>query len=187
MAITLRFLGGASFYDVCDIFDVDKATFYYIKDEVIIAINKAFNFKFDITDESQIKDLMAGFRRKSAPGLIDRCFGCLDGWAPVLQRPSKKKVKNRHRLYLRKQYYTISVQAICCPKGYFLWYDMRCTGNTHDSTTFMLSPLYKLLAASELLRRLGAYLVGDAAYTAEWFLLTPYKGKSLLSTFTSRR
>ena len=42
-----------------------------------------------------------------------------------------------------------------------------------------LSPLYKLLAASELLRRLGAYLVGDAAYAAEWFLLTPYKGKSL--------
>ena len=125
--------------DVCDIFDVDKATFYYIKDEVIIAINKAFNFKFDITDESQIKDLMAGFRRKSAPGLIDRCFGCLDGWAPVLQRPSKKKVKNRHRLYLRKQYYTISVQAICCPKGYFLWYDMRCTGNTHDSTTFAIT------------------------------------------------
>ena len=99
--------------------------------------------------------------------------------APILQRPSVRDCKNRNKLYSRKGYYTINVQAICDASRFFRWYDVTGTGNCHDATAFNASKLDALLASSEVVARNKMHLNGDAAYTARSYMMTPYKGKRL--------
>ncbi len=102
LAITLRWLGGGSHYDLIDIFRVKKSTFFQIKDEVIVAINRAYKFEYDIDNVEQMNVIANGFKAKSTMGVIDKCCGALDGWAPVLQRPSTKEVANRKQALKQK-------------------------------------------------------------------------------------
>ena len=179
LAITMRWLGGGSHYDLIDIFKVKKSTFFAVKDEVIKAINRAYQFDYDIENVEQMKSIAEGFKQKSTMGVFDKCCGAIDGWAPILQRPSKREVENRHKLYSRKQYYTINVQAICDARRYFRWYSAEATGNTHDATAWGLTSLSKRLAESKVFADNGFYIVGDAAYACSNWIMTPFKGTNL--------
>ena len=80
IAVTLRYLGGGSFYDVIDIFRIGSSTFWAIKDEVIAAIIAEYTFEYAVNDEAMVAEIAAGFRQKSREGVFANCIGAIDGW-----------------------------------------------------------------------------------------------------------
>ena len=92
-----------------------------------------------------MESIATSFSRKTC-GVFDKCCGALDGFSPVLQRPSLKHCPGRNHLYSRKGYYTINVQAISDGDRRFRSFDIRCMGNTHDS----LLPLSLILISKQL-------------------------------------
>ncbi len=119
LAITLRWLGGGSYLDITELYGIGTSTFYDITKDVckaIIQVYKPEQFDFDVNNAEKIQQLAREFGEKSVKNSRDepifgKCCGALDGWAPVLQRPPKKKFQQRDKLYSRKGYFTINVQG----------------------------------------------------------------------------
>jgi hypothetical protein len=83
VAVTLRWLAGASHLDLCFAWGFSSSAFYSKRGAMwstIRAINKAFPMGFPVNNEERLQQSAAGFREHSG-GLLDGCVMAVDGLA----------------------------------------------------------------------------------------------------------
>ena len=114
-----------------------------------------------------------GFARRFDNPLVG-CVGAIDGIAIQIVRPS---TANSQSYFNRKGFFSINLQAMCYADYIFTYASCRAAGSSHDSLAFEESDLSQALAANGLPG--NHFIVGDEAYVASDFLLTPWPGRDL--------
>ena len=104
-----------------------------------------------------------------------QAFGSVDGTHIPIRRP----VVDSQDYFNYKQFFSISVQAVCDFKGYFMDVECRWPGSVHDAKVFSNSFVKNKLQSGELPQtfnnllpgdnKIPNYLIGDPAYP-----LTPH-------------
>jgi hypothetical protein len=75
----------------------------------------------------------------------------------------------------------VVLQAVIDSSGKFIDIFVGYPGSTHDSRIFRNSPLYNMLNSSLLTIPSNAYILGDAGYPCQNWLLTPYRDTGRLT------
>jgi hypothetical protein len=83
--------------------------------------------------------------------------------------------------YNRKGFYSIVLQAVIDSSGKFIDIFVGYPGSTHDSRIFHNSSLYHVLNSSSSVISANAYILGDAGYPCQNWLLTPYRDNGRLT------
>jgi hypothetical protein len=94
LAVTLRWLAGASYLDLCFAWGISSSSFYSRRGVLwptISAIDKAFELGFPVNDGERLEQLADGFRQHSG-GVLDGCVLALDGLGVLVRCPFKDDV-----------------------------------------------------------------------------------------------
>ena len=181
LALTIRYLAGASYLDLSLAFHVDPNHILRIVRDVKrewLCHEDVQNIDFyrDVLgNEERLGQIKEDFSRGSG-GVLDGCIGAIDGWLVPIFCPSRKEVKNPGKYMSRKGFFSINVQVICDKKRRILWSSIGAKGSSHDSSVFKCSDLYKhLMTISDYLYANGLYIVGDSAYALRGFLICPFE------------
>jgi hypothetical protein len=108
LAISLRWLAGGSYLDICDIYDISESSFYPILWETLEIIDKVLKIRFPTNDPISLSRMSEAFGKRTG-GVLHGCVGALDGWAPRLQRPQLSAVPNPAQYFSRKGFCTYSL------------------------------------------------------------------------------
>ena len=86
LSMTLRWLAGGSYLDICDIHGVHEPTFFLVKERTLVALDHALanEIRFPKT-EAEREAAAAGFS-KNTNGVLDGCLSALEA-LPVHQEP----------------------------------------------------------------------------------------------------
>ena len=188
--MTLRFLAGASYLDLCIIFGVHKSSFYRIFWETMLAIDEYLNpltLEDDVQSIQKCRKLAAGFAERTDNNILG-CIGALDGISLEIEQP--RGAANPLKYFCRKLFNAVSVQAICDSEARFTFMSFRCAGSTHDSFAWAVARLRDgvtriggWLGLSELLRcgcptyaPYGFFISADDAYSCCPTIVTPWPG-----------
>ena len=95
-------------------------------------------------------------------------FGCIDGTHVPIQCP----VENSQDYFSYKQYYSLSVQAVCDFRGYFMDVECMWPGSVHDAKVFANSDINLKLRNNKIPIiyqsindvKVPNYVIGDPAY-----------------------
>ncbi len=68
---------------------------------------------------------------------MHQAFGCIDGTHVPILSP----IEHSQDYFLYKQYFSLSVQAVCDFKGTFMDIDCRWPGSVHDAKVFPISSI----------------------------------------------
>lgn len=180
VAITLRYLAGASYLDlfmayhvsadhilkiVCDV----KRNWFCHKDVC------GLDFYRDVLDNPDRLRKIAYEFGEGSGGVLNGCIGAIDGWLVRIICPTRKEAKNPGKYMSRKGFFALNVQVICDKKRRVLWSYIGAKGSSHDSTVLKTSGLYQhLMSLADTLYEKGLYLVGDSAYALRGFMICPY-------------
>ena len=128
--------------------------------------------------EQEMKSKVAEFESKFG---MTQAFGCIDGTHIPIQRP----LVNSQDYFCYKQFFSLSVQAICDYRGYFMDVDCRWPGSVHDAKVFANSSINMKLRNNRLpkcfqtpvqgLDKVPNYLIGDPAYPLVPFCMKEYE------------
>ena len=173
VSITLRYLAGGQYCDICDVHNIRDSTFFSVKSRTLIALNKALvdEIRFPANDEER-RHVAAGFEEKSH-GIMKGCIGALDGLAVAIKRPTAADCPNPASYRNRKDFYSVSVQAICDSNRLFIFTSVKCQGSCHDATAFATTAFYNSIGT-----RVPApfWVSADDAYGCSETVVTPYPG-----------
>lgn len=181
-AVTLRYLGGGSYKDICATFGVHPATLYRLVWEVVDATNATPALDSDVKLSSRERRLnYAGglqHRRGSPFGSV---IGALDGVAIRQEQPWQSDVQCVADYYYRQGCYFFNAQAICDADYKFCWMSCMRPGATRDSTAFACTRLRQILMdpTDELTASLiadGHCMVADETHTVSEVLAVPWPG-----------
>ncbi|XP_055907433.1 putative nuclease HARBI1 [Eupeodes corollae] len=109
------------------------------------------------------------FEKFGFPGVI----GCVDGTHIAIKSPA---LELRHLFYNRKGFHSLNVMIICDHKMRIRFVDATHPGATHDALAWKVSA-----ARSHLLQQYTGtelrnnWLLGDAGYPLEPWLMTPFR------------
>ena len=110
VALTLRWLAGASYLDVMDVHGISKATVYGVVDRVVSAINKSSVGRFDF--ENNLEARANSFRARSTMGILSNCVGAVDGLFVKIICPRSSETLNVRRFWSgHKHGYGLNLQA----------------------------------------------------------------------------
>ncbi|XP_028413101.1 putative nuclease HARBI1 [Dendronephthya gigantea] len=117
--------------------------------------------------EDEIKAKVAEFEARF--GMV-QAFGSIDGTHIPVLRP----IVDSEGYFNYKQFFSISVQAVCNVKGYFMDVECRWPGSVHDEKVFLNSFVRNKLQSGELPQTFNHllpghnpipnYVIGDPAY-----------------------
>jgi len=188
LAITLRYMAGASYLDLCYLFGVKRSTFYNIIWDTLTRLDKFmpdFTLENDVNSQQRCRALAGGFERRTG-GHVRGCIGALDGMSLKIEAPNTST--HFHKYFCRKLFHAVSVQAVCDADRRFIFMDTNQTGSTHDSTAWnaarttdgsdrmglrmAASPV--LRAGCPLLGPWGFFLVADDAYRCCPTVVSPW-------------
>lgn len=148
--------------------------------EVCYAISKHLGPKYMFLprNEDEMREKAAEFEAKFG---MPQAFGCIDGTHIGIRRP----VCNSQEYYNYKQFFSLSVQAVCDFQGHFMDIDCRWPGSVHDAKVFANSSINKKLSNGllpvtykQLLPGHAAipnYLIGDPAYPLLPYCMKEYQ------------
>ncbi len=178
LAITLRFLAGASYVDLLDVWGIpasDPKKIYRIVYHIVDAVNAVlqlpgvpFGNKEDAVRVSQ------SFSRLTQNKFVG-AIGAVDGFLLALHDP-KSAVKDSAHYYSRKGFFALNLQVVCDGHRRVLWASCNSPGATHDSRAFERSDLFTACSTSEMMKEWGFFLVGDSAYVSAPWMVTPFSG-----------
>jgi len=181
VACTIRYLAGASPYDLMTCFGISHTEVFQSIWFVIDAINNHpdFHMEYPAPAEKQW-EIAKEFEKKSAPG-FDCCAGAIDGILLWIHKPSKKECEKSEcdsgKFFCgRKHKFGLNVQAVCDARGRFLDMSVVFPGSSSDCLAFEGSSLFQRLEAGLL--DAGLCLFGDNAYINDVFMATPFSGVS---------
>ncbi|XP_050321016.1 putative nuclease HARBI1 [Bactrocera neohumeralis] len=98
---------------------------------------------------------------------IPSVMGCIDGTHIKIVGPKH----NKHSFYNRKGYFSLNALVVCDQKMRFRFIDASHPGACHDSLVWNVSELKRHICNN----RSNFWMLGDAGYPLESFLLTPYR------------
>ncbi|XP_066590835.1 putative nuclease HARBI1 [Prorops nasuta] len=156
----------SSFRCVSDRFGVSKSTSWHCTMRVVIALYKKVNLfiKWPSANEG-MKTMEATQRKYGFPGVL----GAIDGTHVKIVKPEEHP-----EAYInRKGYYSIQLQVVCDHELKFINCYAGQVGSVHDMRVFKLSNFSNLL--NEEIFSNNSHLLGDAAYTINKYILTPFK------------
>jgi hypothetical protein len=132
--MTLRYLAGGSYLDICIILQVSHSAFYYCLYKTLLAICqcKALDIVFP-AGVNKCARLAAGFRYLSAEESIGNCVGVVDGYLLSIETPSKEEAGNVASYFSgHYQKYGINVQAMCDSRCVFRYFAISAPGSFND-------------------------------------------------------
>jgi hypothetical protein len=97
LAVTLRWLAGGSYLDICFAFGISTGTFFKnggILWGTIAALNYVLEIGFPLYDEAKLEEISEGFSKYS----FSRMKGCvmaMDGWVCRTRLPSRSECANQ--------------------------------------------------------------------------------------------
>ena len=141
LAVTLRWLAGASYLDLCFAWGISMSVFFSSRGVLwptIEAIEEHFTLGLDLENEEQLNDLSAGFRRHSN-GVMTNCVAAIDGLIVKTRAPTADEVSAPKHYRSRKGGFGVLVLAGCDVDGRFVFACPNFTGSTHDSIAWNLT------------------------------------------------
>ncbi|CAN0478719.1 unnamed protein product, partial [Ascophyllum nodosum] len=159
VAMGVRWLAGASVFELMDCHVIARSTAYAVVRRVINAMNKLSHLDCIWPSGAAVERAAADFKDRSTGNIITRAVGAMDGLFIRLRRPSLRDHPLPTRFYSgHKKGFGMNVQV----KNAFCVEIEGCFTYTaqNDRTAFSCSGF------SKLLRDLpeGFYILGDAAY-----------------------
>lgn len=132
--------------------------------------------QFPFDDEERLADLEKRFATRwggRAHFVYRGVVGAIDGLIVKVRRPSCKAHSTPQAFFCGRYHcFGIAYQCIVDGDCKFMWAFGNAPGSVHDSVAFKSSALYGQLSSGAMPARF--FLVGDAAYSDEPFLLTPW-------------
>lgn len=129
-------------------------------------------------DEEGMREKVAEFEAKFG---MTQAFGCIDGTHIPIKCPSE----NSQDFFCYKQFFSLSVQAVCDYKGMFMDVECRWPGSVHDAKVFANSSINAKLRNNKLPTafqtpvpggvKIPNYLIGDPAYPLLPFCMKEYE------------
>ena len=176
LAITLRFLAGASYIDIQDVWGcpvADPKKIYRIIYGIVDIVNIVLQLPgvpFDNKEEAvKVSQSFSRLTQNKFVGAI----GAIDGFLLALHDP-KSAVKDSAHYYSRKGFFALNLQVVCDGHRRVLWASCNSPGATHDSRAFERSDLFASCSQSDMMREWGFFLVGDSAYVSAPWMVTPF-------------
>ena len=120
LSITLRYLAGGAYQDICLIHGIVTSTFYDVVKTTLIALDAcpALEISFPLYDEQGLIKLASGFQNIAPTHTVfNSVVGALDGWLCPCVLPNRKHCKNPMAFATRKDMFAWNVQAICGKNG----------------------------------------------------------------------
>jgi hypothetical protein len=172
VAMTLRFLAGGSYLDLCDIYKTSERYMYLMVADTCEWLVKAYPMPL-LSEPAVQQAARASFRRKPGGAEFDGAIMAIDGVCLRIVAPST----NASQYYNRKGYFALNMQAGVDGDARFLWTSIITSGGTHDALAFACSPLSRWLERGGLPAHL--FILGDEASAASPQVLTPFSGRNL--------
>ena len=176
LAVTLRWLAGGIYLDLCFAWAISKSGFYQCELwPTIQALDKVLKIGFP-TEEEALNSLAASFSKHSN-GILNGCVMAIDGLLIRTRKPTAKEVRIPMAYRNRKGCFGILVMAGCDIDGRFLMSVVNNSGGTHDVLAFETSEFYNYLVNGGLADKF--FIIGDEAFNCTNQVLTPWPGRGL--------
>lgn len=176
LAMTLRFLAGASYIDILDLWGcpIDAPTkLYRIVYQIVDIVNTVLQLPgVPYDDEEEAIKVSQSFSRLSQHKFVG-AIGAIDGFLLALNEP-KSVVPDSAHYYSRKGFFALNLQVVCDGHRRVLWASCNSPGATHDSRAFEKSDLSEQCKSSDMMRQKGFFLIGDSAYTSASWMVVPF-------------
>ena len=174
--MTLRYLAGARYQDICVGCKVSPAAAYYAIEKTMVAIinhpDLALLFPKTL-HECQI--VAEGFANISTNLAITNCVGAIDGYLLPIKVPSKLEVGNVSSYYSgHYARYGLNVQAICDSHCRFPFLSASSPGSVNDRVAYDHCNVSNIVESLPL----DYVVLADAAYAASEHCLPMYYGTS---------
>lgn len=178
LAVTLRWLAGASYLDLCFAWGVATSTFYHADGVLwptIAAIDAAFELGFPVGDAQKLEELADGFDKHSS-GILKGCVLAIDGFGVGTRQPFEWEVKRPKDYRFRKGGFALVVLAGCDVNAKFIAASCNHSGSSNDIIAWGDSKLFQML---ELRKELPEqyFFIGDEAFTNTDQFVSPWPGK----------
>ena len=181
LAVTLRYLAGASHLDLSFGYGVSKSGLFNQTNGIIWktmeAINNVLEISFPVDDVSKMNDIEIGFRKYS----LHRIRGCVmavDGWVVRTRKPYRSEVSNINCFRNRKDCYGLVVIGGVDSDCRFRMLSIKSPGSTNDCVAWEFSNHYTDIIAKQLLPPQFFY-IGDEGFVNTNNFLTPIGGNFL--------
>ncbi|XP_065675573.1 putative nuclease HARBI1 [Hydra vulgaris] len=143
-----------------------------------ISKNLGPKYLFLSKNQTEMRNKVSGFENKFG---MTQVFGCINGTHIPIRRP----LTNSQDFFCYKQYFFLSVQAVCDYKGYFMDVECMWPGSVHDAKVFANSSINMKLRNAILpqtfqkptkkAEKIPNYLIGDPAYPLLLFCIKEYE------------
>jgi len=180
LAVTLRWLAGASHIDLCFAWGLAHSTFFSERGVLwptVEAIDNAFEMGFPVNDLDRLEELSKGFSDHSG-GILDGCVLAIDGFGVQTRCPFRNEVVAQKDYRFRKGGFAIIVIAGCDVDGRFITALANHSGSTNDIIAWNSSKLHKWLEIDCGLPS-KYFFIGYEAFTNTNQFLSPWPGQSL--------
>jgi hypothetical protein len=178
LAVSLRWLAGGSYLDLCFAWGVGTSTFYAengVLWPTLVALDGMFPMGFPVDDAAKLEELSSGFYKHSN-GLLDGCVLALDGFGVTTRCPFKSEVEKPKDYRFRKSGFAIIVLAGVDVNARFICASCDHSGSTNDIIAWQDSNLFQMLEIEKLLPE-KYFFIGDEAFTNTQQFLSPWPGK----------
>ena len=180
LAVSLRWLAGGSYLDLCFAWGLGILTFYDTDNGVLWrtlqAIDEVFHMGFPVNDEDKLEELRQGFSHHSA-GILDGCVLALDGFGVSTRAPFETEVIRPKDYQFRKGGFALIVMAGCDINARFICASCDHSGSTNDVIAWQDSLLFQMVEVEKLLPS-KYFFIGDEAFNTTQQFLSPWPGKS---------
>jgi hypothetical protein len=179
--MTLRWLSGGSYLDICAEYGVTSKSFYSKKGVLwptMNALDKALVLSFPIDNDAELARLSEEFAEMSN-GHFRFCVGAMDGLILRSRAPNEGEVQYHKSYVNRKGCLGVLCLAVADLRGRFLSFSCNWSGSTHDSLAYSTSTLHTMIEVEKRLNRgngISYYLMGDDAFACTDYMLVPYSG-----------
>ncbi|XP_055910547.1 putative nuclease HARBI1 [Eupeodes corollae] len=166
---------------------IDKPAIQEIKDEIIrrnnsivnqlclnVMENSVHRIEMELSEEEKNEAKLHFFQQAGIPGII----GVVDGTHIKILAPKKA---DQHMYYNRKGYFSLNVMLVCDYRMRIRYADARHAGASHDSLVWNSSELRGTLQRKYDGGERSTWLLGDAGYPLEPFLITPFRSPEVSS------
>jgi hypothetical protein len=177
LAVTLRWLAGGSYIDLCFAWGIGKSTFYSERGVLwptIEAIDMAYEMGLPLHDVEKLEELSQGFSDHSG-GILDGCVLAMDGFAVLTRQPYDNEVRYKKDYRYRKGGFAIVVLAGCDINCRFIVASCNHSGSTNDIIAWQHMDLFEAVEIDKKLP-LKYFFIGDEAFTNTNQFLSPWPG-----------
>lgn len=181
LAVTLRFLAGGSYLDICFAFGIGRGTFF--KDDGILwgtidAIDHRLEIGFPLNDQEKLNEISEGFS-EYCHGRVKGCVMAMDGWVCGTRCPTEKEVGRNITCYRnRTGIWGLVVFAGCDHLCRFMMLSSICPGATNDCMAWQLSAIRREVIDKNRLPP-NYFFICDEALECTESVLTPFSGTGL--------